>query len=138
MERSVFEQLVEEGITRIPAAFREHIQNVAILVEDAPEAQTVREQELDPEQDTLLGLYQGVPHTERGPEYGVGETLPDTITIYQTPTEEMADGDHEAVRRIVADTVWHEVAHHFGLDEDAVHARERQRGVNTGGNPRNA
>jgi predicted Zn-dependent protease with MMP-like domain len=136
MEPDAFEQLVEEGYEKLPEWVREKISNVAILVEDEPSAEDRKLQGL-PDDETLLGLYKGVPLTERGDLYGVGMTMPDTITIYKLPTLDMADeecppdADDEAyrehVRRIVADTVWHEFAHHFGMDEHEVQMREETR-----------
>jgi predicted Zn-dependent protease with MMP-like domain len=137
MTTEEFEQLVEEGYEKLPEWVRNKIDNVAILVEDEPSDEDRRQQGLGPE-ETLLGLYKGLPLTERGDLYGVGMTLPDTITIYKEPTLDMADeecsvGDAEAyrecVRKIVADTVWHEFAHHFGMDEHEVRIREDERGV---------
>ena len=114
--------------------FRKKISNVAFLVEDEPDSGTLEENDVA-RGDTLLGLYHGIPRTQRGSEYGVGVALPDTITLFQRPIEEAAREDsvekgvpfEEAVRRVVADTVWHEVAHHFGLGEEAVNLRERER-----------
>lgn len=126
MDRTIFEQLVHEGFLRIPESFREKIKNVAILIEDAPSEKVRREQHLLPH-ETLLGLYQGIPHTERGDLYGVGMTVPDTITLFQIPIEEAAGGDPEKIKKEVADTIWHEVGHYFGLDEHAVRAREDER-----------
>lgn len=138
MEREAFDQLVEEGFEKLPEWVREKISNVAILVEDEPSAEDRRLQEL-PDDATLLGLYKGVPLTERGDLYGVGITMPDTITIYMLPTLDMADEEcppeasddeyKDHVRRIVADTVWHEFAHHFGMDEGQVRLREHEKGI---------
>ena len=138
MEREAFDQLVEEGFEKLPEWVREKISNVAILVEDEPSAEDRRLQEL-PDDATLLGLYKGVPLTERGDLYGVGITMPDTITIYMLPTLDMADEEcppeasddeyKDHVRRIVADTVWHEFAHHFGMDEGQVRLREQEKGI---------
>ena len=70
---------------------------------------------------TLFGLYEGVPRTKRGSGYSF--VLPDKITIFQKPIEEAAR-DEEHLRRIVRDTVWHEFAHHFGIEEGRVRAIE--------------
>lgn len=130
MTKKEFEGLAEEGLARLPEKFRRKIKNVAFLVEDEPNAETRKEMKLE-DGETLLGLYRGVPNTARGADYGVGPTLPDTIVLYQIPTEEEAreqGGDfREAVRAVVADTVWHEVAHYFGWDEEAVARREAER-----------
>jgi predicted Zn-dependent protease with MMP-like domain len=111
--RREFEALVERGIERIPPRFRARLKNVAFLVENEP-----------PERG-LLGLYQGRPLTERS--ISDPFAMPDTITIYQGPHERMADEDEMEVRRLVEETVWHEVAHYFGLDEGQVLRAERRR-----------
>ncbi|MDD2657228.1 MAG: metallopeptidase family protein [Candidatus Pacebacteria bacterium] len=123
MNREEFEKLVEEGFLLLPEKFRAKIRNVALLVEDEPSAD-VRTQEGLEEGETLLGLYQGIPNTERGDTYGVGPTLPDTITLYQLPIEEAAREDEEDIRKVIAETIWHEFAHYFGMEEDEVRFRE--------------
>jgi predicted Zn-dependent protease with MMP-like domain len=128
MERKAFEQLVAEGYNQLPEKFRKKIRNVALLVEDEPSDEVRRDRGLE-EGESLLGLYTGIPVSERGDFYGVGPTLPDTVIIYQKPTEEAARGDPVRIRDIVRDTVWHEFAHYFGMDEDEVEARERERGI---------
>ena len=102
---------------------REKIKNVAVLVEDEPSKED-REAEGLGDDETLLGLYKGIPLSARGEEYGVGMTLPDTITLYQIPIEEEAEeelttsnvvSDHndivsrykEMVAKVVAETIWH-------------------------------
>jgi predicted Zn-dependent protease with MMP-like domain len=126
MERDTFEKLVEEGFLLIPEKFRARIKNVALLVEDEP-SQEIRQQEGLGEGETLLGLYQGIPNTARGDSYGVGPTLPDTITLYKLPIEEAARGIPEEIRKVVAETIWHEFAHYFGMDENEVRLREEER-----------
>ena len=128
MNRPEFEKLVWEGVRALPEKFRKKIKNVAVLVEDEPSEDVRREEGLG-EGETLLGLYRGIPATERGDLYGVGPTLPDTITIYQKSIEAEARGNPQKIRAIVADTVWHEYAHYFGLDEHEVERREDERGV---------
>jgi len=133
-----FEQLIDEAFEKLPQWVRDKIANVAVLMEDEPSAETRAEVGLK-DDETLLGYYHGVPLTARGDLYGVGMTLPDTITIYKEPTLDMADEEcppeatndefREHVRRIVADTVWHEFAHHFGMDEHEVREREHERGI---------
>ena len=123
MDHAEFEKLVQEGFLLIPGKFREKIQNVALLVEDEPsEEMRIREDLAGDE--TLFGLYQGIPATVRGDTYGVGPTLPDTITLFQRPIEEDAGGIPEEIRRMVAETIWHEYAHYFGMDEEEVRFRE--------------
>lgn len=128
MTRKEFAQLVGEGFARLPEKFRKKIKNVGFVVEDEPSEEVRREIGLR-EDETLLGFYRGIPRTARGGEYGVGPTLPDVIYIYQRPTEEEAEGDPEQIKQVVAETVWHEVAHYFGLDEPAVAQREQKGGI---------
>ena len=82
MQRSEFERLAAKGFEQLPAWVREKIKNVAILVEQEP-SEEVRETEGLSDDETLLGYYQGIPLTERGEHYGVGMTMPDTITLYK-------------------------------------------------------
>ncbi len=134
MNRKEFEMLVAEGYEQLPEWVREKIKNVALLVEDEPSKEDRKAEGLE-EDETLLGLYKGVPLSERGGEYGVGMTMPDTITLYQIPIEEAAAEDRlrlnlnlrEAIQKVVAETIWHEFAHHFGMDEHEVREREQKR-----------
>jgi predicted Zn-dependent protease with MMP-like domain len=127
VNRDVFEQLVEEGFEKLPQWVRDKITNVALLVEDEPSAQDRAAEGLS-DNETLLGLYRGIPLSARGENYGVGMTLPDTITLYQMPIEMAAQEDGKDVREVVAETIWHEFAHHFGIDEAEVRRREKQQG----------
>lgn len=127
MERAAFEQLVHEAYLSLSEKFRNRINNVALLVSDEPTAEQ-RAQEGLADDETLLGLYQGIPNTARGDTYGIGPTLPDTVTLFQKPIEEAAAGDPTAIRKIVAETIWHEYAHYFGMDEDAVRRRGEELG----------
>jgi len=128
MKERKFERLVEEGFLMLPDHVREEIKNAAIIIEDEPSEEVRREQGLGPN-ETLLGLYSGVPLTERGSQYGAEPTLPDTITIYRLPIIEAALGDPKLIKKEVRDTVWHEFAHHFGMDEPEVEEKERLRGI---------
>lgn len=132
MTREEFERVVaEEFPGAIPEKFKAKLQNVAFLVEDEPTLEVRIEEGLSPG-ETLLGYYKGVPHTARGDGYGVGATYPDTITLYRLPIEIEANelgGGEENIRKVVRDTIWHEVAHHFGMDEPMVRRREEERGV---------
>ena len=126
MKRKEFEKLVTEGIDALPEWVRKKMTNVAVLIEDEPSAETLREEGTE-EDETLLGLYRGVPLSERGDGYGVGGTLPDTITLYRLPLETEGGGDPDKIREAVRVTVWHEVAHHFGIDEERVGELEKER-----------
>ena len=126
MSREEFDTLVQEGFLLIPERFRERIQNVALLVEDEP-SEEVRIREGLSEHETLLGLYQGIPATVRGDSYGIGPTVPDTITLFKLSIEEAGGNVPKEVRKVVAETIWHEYAHYFGMDEDEVRFREEKR-----------
>ena len=126
MPRNEFEKLVAEGFERLPQWVRKKIKNVALLVESEL-SQEDREAEGLAGDETLLGFYKGIPLSERGEQYGVGPTMPDTITLYQKPIEEFAREYGKDIRDIVAETIWHEFAHHFGMDEEQVRDRERRR-----------
>jgi predicted Zn-dependent protease with MMP-like domain len=127
MSEQEFEQIAAGEWARIPDRFKQKVENVALLIEDDVDEET-RELEGLGGGDTLLGLYRGVPLTERGSEYGVGMTLPDTITLYRLPileeAEEMDRAFRDAVRIVVRETLWHEVGHYFGLPEHSVNERE--------------
>lgn len=114
------------GLEPVPERFRALVSNVALLVEDDVSDETRKLEGLRDDQ-VLLGLYQGIPRTERGNEYGF--VLPDTITLYRLPILKEAEITGLSVKKVAQDTIWHEVAHHFGLDEEKVHRREEERGV---------
>jgi predicted Zn-dependent protease with MMP-like domain len=109
MTREDFEDAVRDALDEIPEELAEQMDNVVVLVEDDPPAD-------DPE---LLGLYEGVPLTERGDLWAAG-ALPDRITIYRRPTLALCDSRDEVVDE-VAVTVVHEIAHHFGIDDERLH-----------------
>jgi predicted Zn-dependent protease with MMP-like domain len=123
---SYFKKLVEEGIGLVPKKFLAMLENVAIVVEDEPTAEQKRKLKLK-KGDFLFGLYEGVPQTRRGPNYGM--VLPDKITIFKKPILNYADSEEE-VRQIVKNTVWHEIAHHFGSSEESVRLAETRRRKN--------
>jgi predicted Zn-dependent protease with MMP-like domain len=124
MTREEFEKIVADEFDRaVPEKFHHLIKNVGFLVEDEPDATTRAENGLGPH-ETLLGLYRGISHVNRGEGYGIGPTLPDTITLYQLPIEDVALEDGLPVAQVVRDTIWHEVAHYFGYDEEQVRGRE--------------
>lgn len=122
MTRERFERLVEEALHEIPRRFRKAMKNVAVIVEDEPPAHVLEEMEIEPP-DSLFGLYQGTPLTERG--WGYGNALPDRISIYQKPIEEVCEDDEE-IRDCVAETVIHEFGHYFGLSEEEIEEIEEK------------
>jgi predicted Zn-dependent protease with MMP-like domain len=121
-----WEKLIQDGVAAIPEKFRSKIDNVAILLEDEPSREVRIREELD-DDETLLGLYHGIPLPLRGEGYGIGATLPDTITIYKLPILDEAGDDPAEVARVVRETIWHEFGHYLGLDEDEVRRREHLR-----------
>ena len=114
MSPGEFDQIVERALKRIPWRFRKRLENVVIVVEP------------EPPRPGLLGLYHGRPLTHRS--VGDSFAMPDQITIYQGPHERMSRSP-EQLEQMVADTVWHEIAHYFGMDEARVRRAERRRGV---------
>lgn len=129
MKRKEFEKLVKKGFAAIPERFRSQIQNVVFIVENEPSKELLKKEELE-QNETLLGYYHGIPATARGDSYGIGPTLPDTITIFQKPIEDIAGNNPKLIENMVADTIWHEIAHHFGIDEKEVRIREKKRRKN--------
>ena len=117
MTREHFKSLVEEAIDTIPRRFAREVRNVAIVIEDRPSADLLREMEIEPP-DTVLGLYQGVPLTER--QWSYGNTLPDRITLYQRTIEDECGEDEDEVVVAIGETLIHELGHYFGLSEDEI------------------
>ena len=122
MTRAQFERHVAEALASIPRQFRDAMQNIAIVVEDEPSPALLAEMEIEPP-DTLLGLYQGTPLTER--TWGYGNTLPDRIVIFQQPIEEDCD-DEDEVRAVIGETLIHEIGHYFGLSEEEIEEIEER------------
>ena len=116
MTHREFEALVERALRTLPRRFKERIANVAIVVEDWADDETLRELDIEPP-DTLYGLYRGIDLTHRDTSYG--NVLPDTIHIYQGPIEEDC-ADAAEMGELVRDTVIHEIGHYFGLDDDTM------------------
>lgn len=102
-----FEELVSDALDSIPPELAQAMDNVVVLVEDR-----------DPEDPELLGVYEGIALTERDSTYG--GALPDAITIYRESVLAICDTEDDVIRE-VAVTVIHEVAHHFGIDDDRLH-----------------
>ena len=122
MTREHFRRLVTEAITLIPKRFRREMRNLALVVEDEPDAELLDEMEIEPP-DSLYGLYQGTPLPERTWDYG--NTLPDRITLYQRPIEEDCE-DEDEIRAVIGETLIHEVGHYFGLSEEEIEEIEEK------------
>jgi predicted Zn-dependent protease with MMP-like domain len=121
MTRAQFEALVEKALRRLPRDFKARIANVAVVVEDWADEQTLEEMGIEPP-DTLYGLYRGIDITRRDTSYG--NVLPDTIHIYQGPIEEDC-ADEEEMADLVRDVVIHEIGHYFGLDDETMEGIEQ-------------
>jgi len=127
LNRTEFEKIVVEGIEAIPEKFLLKLNNVVIVIEAEPTP--VQKKKLNIRSDwTLFGLYEGIPQTHRGINYSA--VLPDKITIFQKPIEAAARNEKD-IKEIVKNTVWHEIAHHFGMGEDRVRQAEARRRENS-------
>ena len=123
MEPAEFDRLVAAAYARIPRFFRKRLKNVAVVVKPEPTpAQLARGRV--PHGSTLLGLYEGRPLTTRSVFDAF--SLPDRITIFQGPHERQAQSPQH-LAKLVEETVWHEVAHYFGMNELQVRSAERKR-----------
>lgn len=111
-----FEKLVNKALESIPAEFRNALDNVSIVVEIWPRSYLARGM-------LLLGLYSGVPKTVWGRWQGL--KIPDKITIYKGPIEFLARGDEKEIRKLISDTVEHEIAHHFGISDKRLRELNR-------------
>lgn len=122
MTREKFRRLVDEALATIPGHFRDAMQNIAIVVEQEPSREQLESVDVEPP-DTLLGLYEGTPLTER--QWAHGNLLPDKVTLFQGPIEDASD-DEDDVIVAIAETLIHEVGHYFGLSEEEIEAIEEQ------------
>jgi len=123
MERQEFDAIVFRAIETLPAEFKDKLENVDILVEDWPSPQQIRQLRLR-DKAQLLGLYEGVPQTNRGSSYNL--VLPDKITIFQKPIEAQCRSSQE-IEAEIGSVVRHEIAHHFGIGDATLYKIERQR-----------
>ena len=120
IDEKTFKKFVTDAIDNIPPKYADHIKNVAFVVEDIPDEIQRRKLALRDDQ-SLFGLYEGIPLTRRSSGYNL--VLPDKITIFKIPIERTSRTIEE-LRERVKHTVWHEVAHYFGLDHDQIHELE--------------
>jgi predicted Zn-dependent protease with MMP-like domain len=125
MDRDEFEKLVAEAIAALPLTIRQAFDNVGFVIEDRARRQKAAEVGIRVD-EVLLGLYEGVPKIERGSWYG--GVLPDKITIFRQPIEELAGGDAAELQELVCEVVWHEIGHHLGFNERQLRALEKKRG----------
>jgi predicted Zn-dependent protease with MMP-like domain len=128
MNPDEFDHLVEAAYRRIPGRFRRRLKNIAVVIESEPTAAQLARAGV--RRGTLLGLYEGRPLTHRS----VFESfaMPDRITVFQGPHERLARSP-EHLEQLIEETIWHEVAHYFGMDELRVRAAERRRRARTNG-----
>jgi predicted Zn-dependent protease with MMP-like domain len=121
MTRRQFESLVEKALRKLPRDFKARMANIAVVVEDWADDETLEEMGIEPP-DTLYGLYRGIDLTRR--DSGYGNVLPDTIHIYQGPIQEDCDSEAE-MAELIRDVVIHEVGHYFGLDDETMEEIEQ-------------
>jgi len=125
MRQADFEKLVQKAVLELPDHIRQKMDNVEIVIEKEASLEQLDGVGLK-SADSLLGLYQGVPQTTWG--RGFGNILPDKISIFQQPIEKLAKSEKEIVD-LVKNTVWHEIAHHFGFSEKGIKLLEQKRGT---------
>ncbi|HLE31073.1 MAG TPA: metallopeptidase family protein [Bacteroidota bacterium] len=122
MTRKEFEDIAQEAFDSLPDQFREKVDNVSIVVEDYPSLDL--QESLGTDESSLLGLYQGVPYGYRGTWYGTFPTVPDTIFLFQKNIEAECRGE-EMIRRKIAEVLYHELGHYFGMSEKEVRSMLR-------------
>ena len=120
VDDAVFDAAVRDGLALVPEELMRLADNVAIFVEDEPTAEHADPSLSDEENAELLGVYLGTPLTERDGWWAAG-SLPDRVVLFRGPLTRMCE-DVEELREEVAITVVHEIAHHFGIDDERLHA----------------
>lgn len=118
MDQETFEQTAQDAFDALPQMLQERIENVHIVIEDVPSPEIVRKMKLA-NNSMLLGLYEGIPLSRRGTHYGAFPVVPDKITLYKRNIERVA-GNEEAIRSQIRDVLIHELAHHYGMNEEEV------------------
>jgi len=118
LSRESFERLIQQALEDLPEEFASRLENVALVVEEEPDAKVLEQMGFDPEEeaDELFGLYQGTPLVERDTGYA---DVPDRIVIYMGPILRSCRSPREVVREI-RNTVIHEIGHHFGLSDEEM------------------
>jgi predicted Zn-dependent protease with MMP-like domain len=122
MKPGRFRRLVDEALETIPPEFRDAMRNIAIVIERDPSPVQLADVGIEPP-DTLFGLYEGTPLTERG--WAEGGILPDKITLFQGPIED-ASADEDELIVTIGETLIHEVGHFFGLSEEEIEEIEER------------
>jgi predicted Zn-dependent protease with MMP-like domain len=118
MDPEAFARLVSRALESLPREFLERLENIQVDVEEWPSREDLEEAGLGPgDRDHLLGLYHGVPLTDRGSQY---MAWPDRITVYKGPIEAAVGADEPDIENQVRRTVVHEIAHYYGIDDDRL------------------
>ncbi len=117
MTREHFEEVAQNAFDNLPERFRNTVENLYIVVEDYPPDDMVGSQRGG--KYSLLGLYQGIPLTRRGPWYGANPTVPDKISLYQKNIEASCRSEEE-VRQKIVEVLFHEIGHYFGMNEQEI------------------
>ena len=125
ISRKEFEDMVNRVVAQLPPDYLARLKNVAILVKDQPDLDQRQKLMLRANQ-TLFGLYEGVPLSQR---QGTVKLLPDKITVFQKPLEHASENINDLFKNI-GKTVWHEVAHYFGLNHEQIRELERKEKLN--------
>ena len=119
MDEARFEELVAEALDSLPEEFLARLDNVEVVIDESPSAEDMAEADMEGEDpDSLLGLYIGIPLTERGGFYA--GVLPDRISLFRRSIVAAAGGDPETIKEEVRHTVVHEIAHFYGLSEERI------------------
>jgi predicted Zn-dependent protease with MMP-like domain len=117
-----FDQIISAAMDTMPEERIMGLKNVLITYADDPSPEQLHKQKIGPGQ-LLLGLYEGVPLTQRGSGYNM--VLPDKITLFKNPILRITGGDMQSFTEQVRKTLWHEIAHYYGLDHDQIHRLEK-------------
>lgn len=120
VNNETFEQLINEVMDELPRTYIEQLDNVAITYEDKPDQHQRTKLKLRCH-ETLYGLYEGIPRTDRGAGYNI--VLPDKITLFKEPIERSSRTMPE-LKEQIKNTLWHEIAHHYGLGHQRIHEIE--------------
>lgn len=120
---SKFEKLANKAMSELPQNYIKGLNNVVIVVEDEPADEQRQKQNLKP-QETLLGLYEGIPLTKRGSGYNL--VLPDKITLFKKPIESLSYNEAE-LKENIKRTLWHEIAHFYGLDHNRINELQNKK-----------